>query len=307
VSGKGKQREDFSDSEELICTSSTQIQKEYERGYQRLGEPFARGDVMAQIQLQSQIIHLQQTLLNIHQDLLLSTYLAPSSSQSHLLSLLHTTRTARAASIAALNMQYQRMLPSVPPRRPDPSLTIPGAFPLPDGDWSRSGTRKGLGSRSRSSSSPSSSASEGARPTLAPAPQPKPKPHPHIDRLFCVYATDLQRNSTLPLADAYKAGGDNNCPFCRAHIATQPGKAWEIITDDCKRQHEHRKAVSRTFLVKNRFVFKCHREHGGFACALCARFKESDTVCREIGALVDHLWREHTSDELEQDDDIVEC
>jgi hypothetical protein len=306
VSGKGEQREDFSDSEEkLICTSSTQVQKEYERGYQRLGEPFARGDVMAQIQLQSQIIQLQQTLLNIHQDLLLSTYLAPSSSHSHLLRLLHTTRTARAASIAALNMQYQRMLPSVPPRRPDPSLAIPGAFPLPGGDRRRSKTQKGHGGRIRSSSSSPSSAPEIARPT--PAPGPKPQPHPHTNRLFCVYATDLQRNSILPLADAYKAGDDTNCPFCRTHIATRPGKAWEIITDGCERQDEHGKAASRKFLVKNRFVVKCHREHGGFACALCARFKESDTMCREIGALVDHLWREHTSDELERDDDIVEC
>jgi hypothetical protein len=260
---------------------------------------------MAQIQLQSQIIQLQQTLLNIHQDLLLSTYLALSSSQSHLLRLLHTTRTARAASIAALNMQYQRMLPSVPPRRPDPSLIIPGAFPIPDDDRRRSKTRRGSGGRSRSSSSSSSIVPDRAIPT--PAPQLKPQPHTHTNQLFCVYATDLQCNSILPLADAYKAGGDNNCPFCRAHIATRPGKAWEIITADCKRRDENVKAVPRTFLVKNRFVVKCHREYGGFACALCARFKESDTVCREIGALVDHLWREHTSDELERDEDIVEC
>jgi hypothetical protein len=138
-------------------------------------------------------------------------------------------------------------------------------------------------------------------------PVPKPKTEPYTNKLFCVYATDLQRDHGLPLADAYKAGGDNNCPFCRKHIATRPGKAWEMITDDCKRKDEHGKAMSRTFLVKNRFVIKCHRESGGLACVLCARFKESDTVCREIDALVDHLWKEHTSDELERDDDIVEC
>jgi hypothetical protein len=41
----GKRKGDYSDSEEeLICTSSSQIRAEYERGYRKLGEPFARGD-----------------------------------------------------------------------------------------------------------------------------------------------------------------------------------------------------------------------------------------------------------------------
>jgi hypothetical protein len=93
------------------------------------------------------------------------------------------------------------------------------------------------------------------------------------------------------------------CPFCRTHISTRPGKAWEIITDGRKGGDGYKR---RIFLVKNRFVIKCHREGTGFACILCARFKESDTVCREIGALMDHLWREHTSEELEKDDDILE-
>ncbi|KAF1833828.1 hypothetical protein BDW02DRAFT_361449 [Decorospora gaudefroyi] len=308
--GPGRRKEDCSDSEEeLIRTSSSHIRAEYERGYRKLGEPFARGDLTAQTQLQSQIIQLQQTLLNIQQDLLLSTYLAPSSSHSHLVRLIQTTRTARAASIAALNMQYQRMLPAVPPRRSDPPLTITGAFPLPVDRKHKWRRRR----RSVSSSSSSSCSSDEKGPEPEPKPKPKPKPtptpapQPHHPRLFCIYASDLQHDSCLPLTDAYKACGNNLCPFCRTYIATQPGKAWEIITDDCKNEDGHQKRKSRTFLVKNRFVVKCHREHGGFACVLCARFKASDTVCREIGALMDHLWREHTGDELGKDDDIVEC
>jgi hypothetical protein len=40
-------KEDYSDSdEELICTSSSQVTKAYDRGYQKLGEGFARGDCM---------------------------------------------------------------------------------------------------------------------------------------------------------------------------------------------------------------------------------------------------------------------
>lgn len=38
-------KDDYSDSEEeLICTSSSQVAKAYDRGYQELGEGFARGD-----------------------------------------------------------------------------------------------------------------------------------------------------------------------------------------------------------------------------------------------------------------------
>ena len=265
--------------------------------------------VMAQTQLQSQIIQLQQTLLNIHQDLLLSTYLAPSSSHSHLVRLIQTTRSARAASIQALNMQYQRMLPPIPPREPH---GMPGTFPLPStGDHDHEDRRRPRPRRRRSNSSSSDSSchSKTRRPILKPRPPPKPapKPSPPENKLFCVYARDLQHDTHLPLVDNYKAGGNGMCPFCHAHIATRPGKAWEIIADGGKNFDEYTKTLSRTFRVDNRFVIKSHREHGGFACIFCARFRKSDTVCRDIGALMEHLWRDHTGAELEKDEDVREC
>jgi hypothetical protein len=284
---------------------------------------------------------------------MLSTYLAPSSSHSHLLRLIQTTRSTRAASIQALHMQYQRMLPPISPNMPDAHRPVPGAYPAPPGNMPRhdSVTRKPRSrsrNRSRSSSPakddgeirtqpyPSNRATEEdgeiriqpypnnkddgeiriqpypnnsptkdhKKVTIQPYPtppvKPHPPPHPHSNRLFCVYARDLQHHSRLPLTDNYKEGGDNRCPYCRTHIATRPGKAWEIIADGCKG------AKRRVFLVKNRFVIKCHREGTGFACVLCARFKESDTVCRDIGLLMDHMWKEHTGEELEKDDDIFE-
>jgi hypothetical protein len=43
-------KDDFSDSdEELLCTSSSQVLAEYDRGYKKLGEPFARGDCMPRL------------------------------------------------------------------------------------------------------------------------------------------------------------------------------------------------------------------------------------------------------------------
>lgn len=59
------------------------------------------------------------------------------------------------------------------------------------------------------------------------------------------------------------------------------------------------------FLVRNEFVVKCHRVGGCFACALCARWGDADTVCRDVGDLMEHLWREHETSDLERDEDIV--
>lgn len=268
--------------------------------------------VMAQTQLQSQIIQLQQTLLNIHQDLLMSTYLAPSSSDSHLVRLIQTTRTARAASIRALNMQYQRLLlPSSPRILPE----MPGTFPIsPDRVRSHHHHHSHIIERrrprrrnnSRSSDSVSSSDLIIRKPISKANPLPGSicKPPQKTSKLFCVYARDLQEDTHVPLADNYKAGGDGKCPFCRSHIATRPGKAWEVTADSAKKFDEHTAFLSHTFLVDNRFVIKSHRVKGDFACVLCTRFRKSDTTCRDIGTLMEHLWRDHTSEELEQDEDI---
>jgi hypothetical protein len=279
--------------------------------------------VVTQNQLQTQIIQLQQTLLGIHQDYMLSTYLSPSSSHSHLARLIQTTRSARLASIQALHMQYQRMLP--PLQSPEPFPVIPGAFPLPSGPMHRhdSVTRRPSSrprSRSRSESPkrrkdpgeitiqpyplphPKDPEEITIQPYPLPRPKPSPQPHQHGNKLFCIYARDLQHHARLPLTDNYKPGGNNMCPYCHSHISTRPGKAWEIILHG-RHEDRHRR---RVFLVKNRFVIKSHREGAGFACVLCATFKESDTVCREVGALMEHLWKDHTCEELEKDDDIFE-
>jgi hypothetical protein len=265
--------------------------------------------VLTQNQLQTQIIQLQQTLLQIHQDYMLSTYLTPSSSHSHILRLIQTTRSARMASIQALHMQYQRMLPSIPPSTPDPHRTIPGAFPLPPSNMPRHDSvteRHGSKHRDRSRSRSPIGENDPGEITIQPYPNPRPKPiqqpHPHGNKLFCIYARDLQSHARLPLTDNYREGGNNMCPYCHAHISTRPGKAWEIIPHG-DHDHRHRR---RVFLVKNRFVIKSHREGAGFACVLCARFRESDTVCKEVGALMEHLWKDHTSEELEKDDDVFE-
>ena len=276
-----------SDSEDdLVCNASAKVQATYDGAYRKLGEPYARGDDVARIQLQSHIIKLQQVLISIHQDLVLSNYLTISSSHSQLTHLVQTIRTTRAAAIQALDLLYQRILASPPPSKPGTGLPIPGAFPVPPQSPHRS-----------RSSSPNSSATSVQTPS-----KPAPQPNPNINKLFCRYALDLQFNTHLSLSDNFALNGNMRCPRCHVHIAVRPKKAWEVLMET-RGRHPRR----RRFLVGNVFVVKCHRAGGGFACVLCAKYGDADTVCRSIGALMEHLWKEHTSRDLERDEDVVGC
>ena len=178
-------------------------------------------------------------------------------------------------------MQYQRML-EIPETFPLPQL--PGGFPASSPTHDHLTLRPI--SRPKSLSLDSNSHSHGAA----------------ARGLYCVYASDLQKHPDQPLADTYtRPDGDGRCPFCKFVISTRPGRAWEVIKQDDRRRDEE-----RVFLVQQRFIVKCHREGGTFACVLCSRFRETDTACGETRALVDHLWKEHSCAELGKDDDIAE-
>ncbi|KAF3040304.1 hypothetical protein E8E12_007017 [Didymella heteroderae] len=291
----------YSDREdELVCNASAQVQATYDRAYRRLGEAFARGDDIARIQLQSQIIKLQQVLISIHQDFGLSNYLTIASSHSQLIHLVQTVRTARAAAIQALDLFYQRSLAEPPSGKPSPRPSMPGEFP----------TAPKKPHRSRSSSPGFSDTPVPAplKPTPRPspkpapplAPHPAPKPNPNLTKLFCRYALSLQHDPHLPLSPAFDTNGNRRCPRCRTFIPVRPNKAWEVVMISHGR---HPRRVK--FLVRNEFVVKCHRVGGGFACVLCAKYGEADTVCRDVGDLMEHLWREHEIGDLERDEDIV--
>lgn len=290
--------------DELVCSASAQVQATYDSAYGKLGVPYAHGDDIARIHLQSQIIKLQQVLISIHQDFGLSNYLTIASSHSQLIHLVQTVRTTRAAAIQVLDLLYQRLLAEPPPKRPDPRPSMPGGFPT--------GPKKP--SRSRSSSSSSSDASIPAplKPTPKPAPKPTPVPahppaphpppksNPNLTKLFCRYALDLQHDPHLPLSPSFDTNGNRRCPRCRTFIPVRPNKAWEVVM--ISRGWRPRRVK---FLVRNEFVVKCHRIGGGFACALCARWGDADTICRDVGDLMEHLWREHEVGDLERDEDIV--
>lgn len=238
--------------------------------------------VLAQNQLQAQVIALQGAIIKCYQ---LQDLLPPAEL---LLQLRQASRSARTAGVNALVDMHGRIVAD----RDDDHATpdIPGMFPkvyftarhptmrdcaTTSGNRGRSRSR-----RSKSGHGDSSSLSS---------------------RLFCPYALDLQRHLYQPLANTYHVGGSRCCPYCRFVFGTRPDKAWEIVLDDTRSG-----TGTKTFLIGDRFLVKCHREGGGLACVLCRRFKTHDTVCPEIADLVDHIWREHAVEEVEDDDDMRE-
>ncbi|ORY17423.1 hypothetical protein BCR34DRAFT_474833 [Clohesyomyces aquaticus] len=277
---------DYSDSdEESMCTSGAMVRQEYERGFQHLGQKYAMGDLIAQNQLQAQIIAMQQTIITIFQECALIYGPQRNPISHHLATLLNTTRAARSGSIEALAGQYQRMLTGV---------GVPDGLPPPppEGITNEVVIRTKPRPRDRSMDSTTTTRSG---PTAI-----TEREIPH--GLFCIYALDLQKHVDQPLADAYREGGDGRCPYCKFRIPTRPGKAWEIIKED------ERSKISRerVFFIENRFVVKCHRDGGRYACVLCSVHRESDTVCDTVAALVDHVWKDHLCLELEREVNIVE-
>jgi hypothetical protein len=81
----------------------------------------------------------------------------------------------------------------------------------------------------------------------------------------------------------------------------------EVIRDRINRDDETFEVVEDwTFLLSNRFIVKCHREGGGYACYLCYRRRGIDTLCRGMESLVNHVMDKHDIAEYESDPDIRE-
>jgi len=133
---RGRHRRDSDDSDSdsdvdsIISESKSLVWQEYERGYGRIGRRFAVGDLIAQNQLQAQIIALQQTILTVFQASALHYGPAVANPMAHQLAkLLTATSTARVGSVKALTEQYQRMLTEgpLPTDLPPVSIETPAA------------------------------------------------------------------------------------------------------------------------------------------------------------------------------------
>lgn len=319
---KSKKRDSSSSDSDDETVSITklviQVRAEYDHGCKRLGEKFTIGDLRAHNILQAQIIVVQQSMLLVYRDSSLYDGFSRYPLTYFVAKLTLSCTTARTCTIEALTHLHQHLLhplhPHPPSHEPDPPR-IPGAYPIhilpidpiPNNNKNPNKRRTSVTishshmHQTTTAGSPSSSSdptcTSNTSTTLTSVSPTRGK------SLFCPYALDLQRDPARPLSDSYKLPtGDNRCPFCKFHIHTKPGRAWEVILDDKISRRDRR----CRFLITNRFVVKCHGDGGGFACVLCRRWSDGDTVMRGVEELVDHVWREHGVGEVRGDGDIFE-
>ncbi|KAF2098408.1 hypothetical protein NA57DRAFT_77200 [Rhizodiscina lignyota] len=261
--------------ERSLTRSGAAIQSAYNADYDRLGQRFAMGDIIAQNELQAQVIQLQQTVISILEE---AVYSGRQPSRADMATLFKASEAAREGSIQALNHQYQRLLENNPKQRAlslPPAASVHGSIrALPAPTPSRHGSIRSL----RTSS-------------LAGDPTP----------LYCRYSVALQDDSNRPLSSGFAPGGSCKCEACGIFIPIEPQRAWQIYKEDPNVRHGE-----RTYHILNRFMIKCHRANGEFACVLCSRFRSVDTIWEDIRAFAKHVSRAHDPAELNKEIDIKE-
>ncbi|PSN61513.1 hypothetical protein BS50DRAFT_152984 [Corynespora cassiicola Philippines] len=248
--------------------SGAMIQRQYDEGYGRLGRRFAEGDTIAENALQAQIIALQQTVIQVLQD---AYFTGRALSHADMAKLVSASTAARENSLDALRAQQSRLAlpPSEPgggayspaPRSlalPPPPVPAPPP-PRPASVLSITGSGGGGGG-----------GAGGANP------------------LFCPLASSLQTSPSAPLPPSFAPRGSLRCPHCLCHIPAPANDFWAIgkrsahfVTDPATGLQ--REVVrTREFQLGQRFLLKCHTPEGEFACTLCARGRDVDTLCATV-------------------------
>ncbi|KAL2148454.1 hypothetical protein VTH82DRAFT_2374 [Thermothelomyces myriococcoides] len=119
--------------------SGKMVQNEYDRHFANLGTRFAQGDLVAQTQIQSQIILLQGSVIKLLEEALLTGKM-PDINR-----LYNISEFARDGSIRALRDQYQRLSDRAM-ATPFPYIAaMPKKRSIPEGRWTASlllGTRR---------------------------------------------------------------------------------------------------------------------------------------------------------------------
>jgi hypothetical protein len=114
---------------------------------------------------------------------------------------------------------------------------------------------------------------------------------------------DVSRSSAVCVACGSGVGAGDEEDGCRSwriekEVAVR-GRGYSRASDDGSEA-----IVIRTYLLTRRFIFKCHRESSGYACYLCFRHRDRDTLCRSEEGLVSHVTSKHSISEYEGDRDI---
>jgi len=308
--GPGRREQDLQHS---LQDGGPMIRREYDRDYARLGPRFADGDIITQNQLQSQVIMLQSTVINLLEGALHTGRIEDINK------LYNASEFARDGSIRALRDQYQRMLQAAPVQRPHGPVRRISSTPALS-------TRSGGG---RPSKARSIAKSRGRNDQVTEINEERAEPTDQTQRgvdavettsathmfdtdgdLFCSYATSLQKFDE-PLHSNFTRDGSLACPGCGTRIAIQPSRSWRIdkeLVHEKKNEgrFENERIEERTYFVSNRFIVKCHRPGAGFACILCFKYRDSDTLCENTQRFINHIWKKHSYAEYEADGDIEE-
>jgi hypothetical protein len=247
-------------------------------------------------QLQGQIITLQGTVIHLLEDALYTGRIADP------IKLYNASELAREGSLSALQQQYQRMMQQAPIRRPMQPVRRISSQPSLASNKSRAyhtASARGPPASTRGGNEESMSLVKKSK-TVVETDGP----------LFCIYSEDLQRDNKMSLHHTFGKGGGNQCPACKTILDVEHGRAWKIIKEVVherieRAEYDDEVIEERTYLIGNRFVVKSHRENGGFACVLCARGRDKDTLLESAQGLVRHIWQKHDAEEY-NDVDIRE-
>ncbi|KAK3373204.1 hypothetical protein B0T24DRAFT_666507 [Lasiosphaeria ovina] len=304
------------------------VQREFDQHYAQIGPRFAQGDLVAQTQIQGQIIVLQSTVIKMLQEAL-ATGQPPDISR-----LYNASEFAREGSIRALRDQYRRML--------QPAAAV--AVRRPIGPVRRTSSTPTLRDNNAPYPYPAALSVSSHQSSTTTTRGPPARALTRFDQngpLFCRFAEHLQHRSRshADMDSLYGGGGGGGCPVCGAELGVLDGspgtgsQAWriekEVVVERERRTARgspHRSAdyshghgsgvgtetiedvvVTRTFVLTDRFLAKCHRAGAGYACYLCFRHRERDTLCKGDEGLVSHVSNQHSISEYEGDPDIKEA
>ncbi|KAI6803662.1 hypothetical protein KC366_g15113 [Hortaea werneckii] len=302
--------------------SRAMIERMYEDHLMRAGDRYATGDMITENRLQTQIIKLQQTVINVLQDALCSGRGLTETDQRRLIA---AQSAARDGSLDALQDHYARI--STRKRRetlpnPTPRLLLPPASASNDDDQSSHHLPRKL------SPLPTT-----VRPLHSTPPRSSYSPDP---ALFCPYSIHLQTTAYPLPPPTNRTEQSLTCPTCHVRIPVSARDYWILSTtsphppssSSCS-PHHHRpldeeadiddddffplspsSADSPSYAGKQewkltaRFLVKSHTPEGDFVCLVCEREGGrrgtgggggGGEVCvaRSVEALVRHLGRWH--------------
>ena len=114
--------------------------------------------------------------------------------------------------------------------------------------------------------------------------------------LYCPYSEDLQHIPKNSISSSFAPGVSHSCPACGVRINIDSQNTWIFESAGGRNVPDVR--------ITARFILKCHTENGEFACLLCHRYRDVDSICGNPESLVRHLGQVHSIEQMEREEDL---